>query len=350
MPSSCQENWKVIDSATCVLHIGTPKTGSTAVQCFFCENRERLIECGILYPGSIERGHAHHDLAFLSSGAYPEWASSQPRSLTQLLEAVIAEAEQCPSPCKLLLSSENFYWLAEPEPVRDMLSALGHAPDRTVVVVYLRRQEDAIESWYNQLVKALGYSGSFRESLEDFESLWDYASRLERWADIFGRDQIIVRTYPDDAHGKFDVRRDFANLIGIEQESCTYSSSHPNERLVRDVLEFQRIINRLPLPTIDKRRYHKQLIALSGSASGATLQDAPLHSAATRRLIRERYAEGNRAVATTFLGRDMLFPAQAIDAPADEDGEEATPLSSEKLVFLFAWLLMTQATPRPEPK
>lgn len=342
MPTNHKDCRHIIDSATCVLHIGTPKTGSTAIERFLCENRAQLIRSGILYPASIERGHAHHDLAFLASGSYPEWASQQPRTLTQLLEAITIEAKQCPSPCKLMLSSENFYWLTEPEAVRDLLCELGHLPRQVAVIVYLRRQEIAVESWYNQLVKALGYSGSFKESLNEFDSLWDYQDRLQRWAEVFGPERIIVRTYPDDAQDSFDVRLDFARLIGIDEAACRYGPFRPNGRLLRDVLEFQRIINRLPLPTIDKRRFHKQLIALSSFSSSITLEDAPLHSTATRGLIRQRYEAGNRAVARAFLGRDSLFPVSGTDSTIDGDGGEPAPLSTEKLIWIFAWLLIAE--------
>lgn len=341
MPTSHEDCRSVIDTATCVLHIGTPKTGSTAIERFLGENRAQLSRSGVLYPASIERGYAHHDLAFLASGSYPAWASPQPRTLPQLLEAIRIEGKQRPTPCKLMLSSENFYWLTEPESVRDVLSELGHSPGQIAVIVYVRRQEIVVESWYNQLVKALGYSGSFKNSLEDFESLWDYHTRLKRWADVFGRERIIVRIYPDDAQAGFDVRRDFAGLIGIDEAACCYSPVRPNGRLLRDVLEFQRVINRLPLPVIDKRRFHKQLIALSSSPSAITLEDAPLHSAVTRGLIRQRYDAGNHAVARAFLGRDILFPV-SVDGPTREDDcEEPAPLSPEKLICIFAWLLIT---------
>ena len=345
MPSPRPNHRSVIDAATCVLHIGTPKTGSTAIECFLSENRARLQERGFIYPASIERGYAHHDLAFLASGGYPEWAKSQDRSLAQLLDAVQAEAADSPTAGKLLLSSENFYWLADPQAVCELLATLGHRPQQTAVVVYLRSQEQAMESWYNQLVKAMGYSGTFTDSINEFDALWDYARHLERWAAVFGHAQIIVRTYPDTVATNFDIRHDFATLLGIEPDTFRLSASRPNERLLRDVLEFQRIINRLPLPTVEKRRYHKQLIALSSAAGGELLQDAPLLGTTMRQRIRQRYAAGNAAVAQHYGDGNELFRLPPLDAAPGSDGDDTITLGSDKLVFLLTWLLMQQSPP-----
>lgn len=338
MPTSLHDHRNAIETASCVLHIGTPKTGSTAIQCFLGDNRAALAAAGQLYPGSIERGHAHHDLAFLTAGGYPEWATAQQAPLADLIAAVRAECQAQPTRCRLLLSSENFYWLSAPEAVRDMIGALGYRPEQLAVVVYIRRQEEAVESWYNQLVKALGYSASFEQSIADYDTLWDYEARLAHWAEVFGSGRIVLRIYPDEEAG-FDARRDFIELLGINAPDLHYAPSRPNQRLVRDLLEFQRVINRLPLPTVDKRRYHKQLIRLSAEGAGLGLNDTPLHTRATREAVRERYAAGNSAVAHAYFGRNTLFPPPAAGLA---DGAAPQPLTADKLAAIFAWLLMSQ--------
>lgn len=340
MPILSQEYLSVIEDASCVVHIGVPKTGSTALEVFLGANRAALGNDGILYPAFIERGFAHHDLAFLVSGGYPEWATPQERSLDELLHALRMEVGAHPRYRRLILSSENFYWLAPPEKVRDLLAGLGHAPDRVAIVVYVRRQEDAIESWYNQIVKAQGYAGTFRQCIAEFDALWDYSSRLARWADVFGHERIVLRTYPDDSGTAFDVRHDFTGLLGLDPARYAYAPERPNQRLLRDLLEFQRTINQLPLGTIDKRRFHKQLIALSHAAPDSLLADAPLHTRATRQSVCDRYAAGNRQLARRHFGREMLFPAVAAPDPAD--AAPPSPLSAEKLACIFAWLIMSQ--------
>ena len=46
-----------------VLHIGGPKTGSTALQRTLFANRAALLERGFDYANVNLRGYGHHDLA-----------------------------------------------------------------------------------------------------------------------------------------------------------------------------------------------------------------------------------------------------------------------------------------------
>src|SRR5437016_5255870 len=48
--------------ARCFLHIGTEKTGTTTIQSFLAQNRDRLREQGVMYP-SAPGNHNHIALA-----------------------------------------------------------------------------------------------------------------------------------------------------------------------------------------------------------------------------------------------------------------------------------------------
>ena len=139
----------------CFVHIGAPKTGSTAIQRFLFENREALRERAMLYPDANLRGYGHHDLAFLLSGGYPAWAIPQPKPLAEIAaELRAAGADHGGS---IVLSSENFYLFPAPTALRALLNSTGASIGRQIgIIVYVRRQDDAHESWYNQTVKAQG--------------------------------------------------------------------------------------------------------------------------------------------------------------------------------------------------
>ena len=47
-----------------IFHIGTHKTGSTAIQSFLFANRNRLLKSGILYPSVGLKDKAHHNAAW----------------------------------------------------------------------------------------------------------------------------------------------------------------------------------------------------------------------------------------------------------------------------------------------
>lgn len=326
----------------CWLHIGAPKTGSTALERFLSGHQARLAEQGLCYPASVMRACGHHDLAFLLGGGYPGWATPQDRGLDELLAALKVEIAAAGRP--VILSSENFYLLSDPQMVARALDGIGLAPARTRVLVYLRRQDEAHLSWYNQAVKAQGYAGELEDCIAECRDLWDYDARLEAWAAVFGEGNIFVRPFDDLPGG--DVRRDFLAVLGLPEAGFDLNGAPVNTALNPDLLAYQRAVNRLPLSPQEKRRHHKPLMALSRAAAGSGLfVEGPLMDGAARRDLLARYQSGNRAVARRWLGRDELFKHIASDMPQAAAHPELTP---EKLAAIQGWLL-ARPDSRPEP-
>jgi uncharacterized protein (UPF0335 family) len=320
---------------TCILHIGAPKTGSTALQKFLTENREALTRLGWEYPDVSLRGYGHHDFAFLLSGGYPEWATPQERPLEDLLAEMITTVVDKP---RIILSSENFYLLSNPQDVADMLKEAGFDSRAVRVIVYVRRQDDVHESWYNQAVKAQGYTGTIKECITETHALWDYAAHLATWAEVFGHENLVVRPYQIVDLEEGDVCRDFLKLVGLDTGAFRCPAEIPNTRINRDVLEFQRLLNRLPLSPQEKRQFHKQLMALTAATANTGLfDDTPMLDTAERHAILSEYAEGNARVAREYIGRDRLFDEDVPTEAAPPNSHEG--LSSEKLACILGWLL-----------
>lgn len=322
-----------------IIHIGAPKTGSTAIQRFLDENRERLAALGVLYPDVSLRGYGHHDLAFLLGGGYPAWATPQDLPLSELGEA-LRNAVKMAGTQTVLLSSENFYLYPAPSALCGLLRSAGmSAEDRISIICYLRRQDEAHVSWYNQTVKAQGNHADFTSSMRRDHALWDYAERLKPWQAEFGTQAIMLRDYG--ATTADDVRTDFLAAIGLSQASFDLPPIRPNGRINRDLLDFQRLINRLPLKVAQKRRYHKQLIALTEATGDSGLfDDMPFLSPSAQAALLESYGASNTLVARTFLNREELFPAAASAAkPAPTmAGGKRRGLTAAKLATIIRWL------------
>lgn len=325
----------------CLLHIGAPKTGSTALQKFLATNRERLRALGLDYPHVSLRGFGHHDIAFLVGGGYPDWATPQDRPLGELMRDLAAEVAGSPA---VALSSENFYLLPNPRGVAQVLEQAGIGAGDVRVIVYVRRQDEAHLSWYNQAVKAQGYAGTIAECIAATHSLWDYAAQLEQWAAVFGAGSLEVRVYqPPDRPGG-DIRRDFLRLAGLAEDGFDFPAENVNTRINAEILEFQRMVNRLPLSPQQKRGAHKELIALTAATAGTGLfDDRPLLGADERAAILARYAASNDAVARAYLKQAHLFDdAMPQGLPR---GAERTELNSEKLVYILGWLVAQRPNP-----
>lgn len=323
-------------STRCILHIGAPKTGSTLLQKLCFDNRERLAAQGVLYPDVSLRGWGHHDLAFLIAGGYPDWATPQPRPLVELVADLTAAVGRHNG--DVLISSENFFLFPAPAALRTVLEESGALDKRrATVVVYVRRQDAAHESWYNQTIKAQGATHDFDACVEQYRSLWDYQLQLDAWSTAFGRDALIVRPYEEGQLLNASLAEDFLQLINVDSRGWRFPTERVNSGLNSDALEFQRIVNTLPLTVQEKRRFHRDLIEMTARLAGTGVFDErPIIDAARRREILARYEAGNRAVAEAFLGRTTLFR----ELPGDESTPAAGTLTVEKLAAIVGWLLV----------
>jgi hypothetical protein len=320
----------------CYIHIGAPKTGTTFLQKILFDNRNALAKQEVLYPDVSLRGYGHHDIAFRLSGGYPKWATTQPKSLDVLTEELAESVRDHRG--NVVLSSEDFYIFPAAPALYTMLeSARVLANREPIIIVYLRRQDAAHESWYNQTIKAQGETHALDECIELNRELFDYHEQLERWSSVFGRSSLVVRPYEEGQLKNGSLVEDFFGVIGIDPHVLAIPPERVNSGLNKDVLEFQRLINHLPLEVERKRLYHRELIALTSQTSGAGLfGETPLLSGPQRRDILAFYSSGNAEVAAKYLDREALF----FDEPSDIPEVVAAPeLTAQKLAYIFGWLL-----------
>ena len=106
----------------------------------------------------------------------------------------------------MLISSEGFYlittdsFLGSEAPKRLKRKFLAFENKfEFKIVIYLRRQDDFALSLYNQFIKTHNfwnlYTKNFEEFLQDKRELLDFRCIVERWAKVFGKQNIIVREY-----------------------------------------------------------------------------------------------------------------------------------------------------------
>jgi hypothetical protein len=330
------------------LHIGTEKTGTTAVQRFFKINRETLARSGILYPAApgnenhtglavaaqnlSRRGPLRKLRGVNSTEQAEEFRSILIRELASELSVghyrtVIMSGEHCSS---RLLDDAEVQWLKD---------ALSPFFENIWIVVYIRRQDDYLLSTYSTSIK----SGSTRELAIPPERLiqfrYDHWNLLSRWARIFGRAQIICRKFERSALKSQDIVDDFLSVTGTDPAPELVRPEEVNESLDADSLEFLRLFNR-HIPRIAKKGLNPErnnivpLLSRMSHGPLVTLEEGELAR------FMAMFRESNRQVADEYFGGarenpdDPLFEPRADTRPRTS---HAT-LSVERAIEICAGL------------
>lgn len=313
------------------IHVGLPKTGTSAVQSTFAREREGLRRQGLLYPHTGEIGGGHARLAWplltperQARGDILEHLSAQQGQ--SLWEELRREIED--SPCRKVFISTEYLSEVEPKIIAQHL----HGLDAEVrILVYLRRQDELIESGYNQQVKAGLTSELFR--VPQYLADYDYEKRLATWAAAFGRANVTARRY-DTSVARMGVVQDIGAVVGVEVSGFKVSTSTSNPSLHPAVVEVQRLANLVGMtsaPPIEALQ--ARLGALPGrSGQGFLTSDQ-------RREILQTYAESNATVARDYFDDP---DGQLFAAPDAEAADVPREIPDESLPFLLA-LLMWQA-------
>jgi len=310
--------------AELLLHIGMPRTGTSAIQEALWARRERLASLGVLYPELGLSGPTHAVFANVFKG--PSWEAvlaglrgpgapaPDPYATGEdadELYGVLRALLEGTSARLVVLSSECFVEWIDPQAVADQLLPYGIRPR---VVVYLRRQDLWIQSVYSQLVKDrfIRYTGQLRELPQC--AVMDYCALLAPWAQAFGLENVIVRVYDRRILRGGGVVEDFLDLLGLSQDplGVKVGPGDVNASLHREVVALLCRANGLAL---EQREHETLLEALRPVSRALVARDGvagfEILDPAEREDLLRLYDESNAAVAREYLGRadGILFPA-----------------------------------------
>lgn len=315
------------------LHIGQTKTGSTSLQTFLHTNRQALRHQGILYPmvptGEAARIQHRFLVHSLHTAGEDHWRAAS--VWAPFFKALHGQPEPT-----AIVSEELFWHLFEHRPDRrtgaiswiaQMLSDF-----EVKVVVYLRRQDQWVESWFNQVARAPVRRAASALTFDEFVQrqhrfgLFDYAAILDDWATAFGRDAIEVRAYEREALTNANVVDDFCGLVGIEATADFAPAGQAQHRLSPASCRFANLFNRWPDADPCRAAF---LGALRGVSDFAAAPASKLLSTADARALVERYADANQRVAAEYRGGRPLFsPVDHDDPTSLFDGASADEVAA----------------------
>ncbi len=224
------------------LHIGTHKTGSTALQVFFSQNRDNLAKNGILYPkvGCPEYSHYGQHLiawSFFENQNYLPSFNGNILNKSFIAKMHLIEelnlVSNDDSINTVILSSEEFSVLNESE-IEKLAKSLFNFD--VEIIIYFRRQDNYLEASYKTSVLYSAYEKNFISFMDNQRMNLNYDSVIRNWEKSFGKN-IHVRSY-EKTEIKQNIVLDFCNLIGLRiNNNYSISNNRENESISADAVE-----------------------------------------------------------------------------------------------------------------
>jgi len=301
-----------------ILHIGTEKTGSTSIQRYLAKNRVRLREAGVLFPlapgldnqraltAAAEENTQDSALQEMFDLRTPNDLQRFRQDLRGKLKKELREAG-----CShVVMSNEHCSSrLRDHSQVEFLRTFLGDFFDRIRILVYIRRQDDFLVSTYSTMVKTGRTNPIHVPTMKGQLRRYDHWDLLSRWAEIFGRENIICRKYDRSELVEGDIIHDFGAQAGVPTTPDYERPVMTNESLDADALEFLRIFNSY----YNRSGHRSQLVQAL-----AAISNGPLVTVPEEELVKFMglFKESNEKVAAEYFGGPIegsdnpLFPAR----------------------------------------
>lgn len=306
--------------ATVYLHIGTSKTGTTALQKFMRKNEEEMKKQGYCYPLmklGIQALYRDRNAQFLIYESIHEkrkkGETSAQHEFRVKENGYLQVAEAAKKYENIVLSDEQIWYKSKKEENfwKEMVEDFRKIGCEVKVIVYLRRQDLLVQSLWNQNVKMFRKTEvSFEECVNsdyfDYFPL-DYYAHLKEIEKDVGKENLIVRPYERGRFGGSEgsIFSDFFESIGLTlTDKFSKDGIKTNFSLEGNYVEIKRLMN--AVPEYRRMRDFMARPVLNGSTY-YTLQDenekTNMFTYEGQVAFLERYEESNRRVAEEYLGR-----------------------------------------------
>lgn len=215
-----------------IIHIGSPKTGSTSIQQALCNYNNK--ENSSLFDYPVVESFGHQNIVSLLTDNVPRSVSSKLKNKGISLKAYREEfagslESQLSDSNHLVLSSEYLWSLEEKE-----IKLLKHSLEKKgfsefLVVMYIRNPADYYLSMIQQKLKASS------KIVDPFRFRYKALSAVENWSAVFGN--VFLESF-EMAKGK-GISLSFSNIVGDFFDSpVSFENIRTNEGLSSEALVF----------------------------------------------------------------------------------------------------------------
>jgi hypothetical protein len=306
------------------IHIGMPKTGSSAIQAFLALNQKFLVDNDFCYPN-----HEGFQQAFqTSSGNVAEMYNWIKSGNAQALEDILLAA----SHKNIVLSSEILFVAlkAHPEKFADYFNTKN-----IKIICYIREFSDLIESCVNQHVKN-HYLVNYN-NIDNIVNSVDYFQGLLGAIKCIPAEKFIIRRYGKNYFSKGTIYHDFLETLGLSMpEEINYPQKNVNPSLNRDALEFKILFNYPQFGVDDiKLKYQFNGVLLKYSVENPQSEKQTLISTHKNQEIKARVLAKESLFKSTFFPK--LKEPMFIDQPI-QDYSSYQQLSQNKIENILVFI------------
>ncbi|MHC1626352.1 MAG: hypothetical protein ACXQTN_03305 [Methanoculleaceae archaeon] len=242
------------------IHIGTPKAGSTSIQLFLNNNFKVLRDNGYYFPKYkiYKDSWDHYFSKYLQklmiihhneieAELYPFISDAHFSDATKNIEYYEKkfinkfQKEILSKNSNIIISNESFF-IYDTIKFRKIMELLNKAildyKDNFVIniIIYFRKQDSFIESFYYMSGKYIYFSTDFQRYLRQFKPFAKNDNKISlNWPDfidIINETQpyakVIVRSF--DSAIQSGLIQDFCEVIGLNDIPCKYEEIHENLR------------------------------------------------------------------------------------------------------------------------
>lgn len=229
---------KLSDTYDIVFHIGAPKTGSSAIQKYLLENRNKLIQFGFYYP---EHGLDENGISGGQSIIGKKLIDGELNEAYAVLETFMKEAKE--RNCTLVVSAESLF--NRPQQLRAITGNY-----RCKVISFFRDPLESIYSNYNQGIKrhySTARLETFCKNLLDKPADFYSGEMFNRWVEHFGKENLTVLGYDIEVFKEIPIQSLFLSTIGIQeseqQKHFSFDNKAVNNSYCLAALELKRMLN-----------------------------------------------------------------------------------------------------------
>ena len=243
--------------STCIIHIGTEKTGTTFLQNWLYENDHRLKKQGVSltrtagYPNNrklvaylqenFDDYHAENRISGQTDRdhffeGFKDQFTDEVKTLSQRYEAVI-------------LTSEHFHSRFRTQSsVTKLHDLLAPYFSEFRIVCYFREQSKVRTSLYSTTLTVQNTVSleEFQKDVDPSSDYYNYLKFFEKWERVFGKTALKPRLYEPGRFFGDDLRLDFlqAALPELKPGKLSFNQSSANASVSRSVARLFRTINK----------------------------------------------------------------------------------------------------------